>query len=108
MIPKSRILGVCLIALLHSSCASVGTKHLTTKEFIDKARSISEPDKPPFTTYIGIGHNLAYLEDWGKFRGIRSPKTIVYWTELDQLPGEFARSLKAGENPWAPSNPKRN
>ncbi len=63
---------------------------------------------PPFPVYIGVGHNLAYLENRGRFRGIRSPKTIVYWTELDELPDELAARLKAGENPWASPDKKRN
>ena len=92
---------MCLITLLHASCSSVGTKHLSAKEFLDKARLTSRTDQPPFPVYIGVGHNLAYLENWGRFRGIRSPKTIVYWTELDELPDNLATRLRAGERPWA-------
>jgi hypothetical protein len=108
MMPQTKILSVFMMALLHASCASVGTKHLTADEFVNKARMISGPEKPPFPVYIGVGHNLAYLENWGRFRGIRSPKTIVYWTELDELPDELAARLKAGENPWESPDKSRN
>ena len=97
-----------MMALVHASCASVGTKHLTADEFVDKARVISGTEEPPFSVYIGAGHNLAYLENWGRFRGIRSPKTIVYWTELDGLPDGLAARLKEGENPWESPDQSRN
>jgi hypothetical protein len=97
-----RILIVCLIGLLHGGCASVVTRELSAGEFVETAGKIGRTEGAPFPVYLGVGHQRAYLETWGKYRGLTSPRTIVYWTELDQLPDDLAARLKAGKNPWAP------
>lgn len=97
-----RILIVCLIGLLHGGCASVVTRELSAGEFIETAERIGRTEGPPFPVYLGVGHQRVYLETWGKYRGLSSPRTIVYWTELDQLPDNLAARLKAGKNPWVP------
>jgi hypothetical protein len=101
MITHSQVIqAFCLVTLLLSGCASVGTKHLTANAFLDKGREIETSEEKPFTVYIGAGHRLAYIESWGRFRGVLSPKTMIYWTEIDGLPEDVAARLKAGDCPW--------
>jgi len=54
------------------------------------------------TFYIGTSATRAYIERTGLYRLFRFHKTIVYWTELENLPPDLAKRLREGNPPWTP------
>lgn len=51
---------------------------------------------------MGASSTRAYLEYQDLLTWNGKPRTVVYWTRLDDLPDEIQRSLKSGQSPWQP------
>lgn len=81
---------------LVAGCASTRIKHLGWEEFLGTAKLIEQPNSALWVSYLGISRNRVYLEYQDMLTLSGKPKTVVYWTELDKLPVDVAKYLKAG------------
>jgi hypothetical protein len=94
--------GAVSAVLLLAGCASTQIKHLDADEFVDNAKAIEQVNSAMWTTYIGASHGRAYLEYQDMLTLSGKPKTVVFWTELDGLPDDLTKRLRAGDPPWTP------
>jgi hypothetical protein len=89
-------LAVCLIL---AGCGGTHIKHLNAKEFI--ARGAPERrGSADWTTYIGSTSSRVYLEYGTVVTLFSHLRTVVYWTELKNLPPDIAKRIRSGQNPW--------
>jgi hypothetical protein len=93
--------GLAVAALTTVSCmCQPRIRHLSADEFILQAREVERINSMHWDAYIGSTHSRAYLEHGGVPPFEWCDNTVVYWTELDQLPPGLAEQLRAGERPW--------
>ena len=67
-----------------------------------KAELISEMNSAIGCQYIGISQRRAYLEYWDVIGSGNDGRTIVFWTQLTELPSNVVQQLRAGTPPWKP------
>lgn len=100
---KAQPINVCVIsAVLLAGCASTSIRYLDAEEFVENAKGIEQMDSVMFLTYVGASRGRAYLEYQDVLTLSGKPRTVVFWTELDGLPGGLAERLRAGSPPWTP------
>ena len=93
------VFGVTYIVTI-AGCASTKIRRLSGEEFVKHAEGVGSPGSFASTTYIGVSYQRAYLEyEHPAFIG-KGNMTTVYWTPLEELPGDLASQLKAGTPPW--------
>jgi len=75
--------------------------HLNAKGFLSAGNNIENVNSATLTQYIGHSRDRVYLEF---FSAITSTghKTIVYWTEIDNLPDSIKTIILENKNPWVP------
>ena len=95
-----------LIAVVGTGCAGTRTQHLSANDFIRQAEQIEQLNSACWTKYIGCSWSRAYLEYGDVITLGKRSRTVVLWTELEGLPPELAKQLKAGNPPWVPCQDK--
>ncbi len=101
--------GILLIAVgLLAGCASTRLKHLAPDEFLETAKLIEQPNSALWVRYVGISYTRAYLEYQDMLTLSGQPKTVVFWTNLHDLPEDISQKMRAGESPWKPWQPATN
>jgi hypothetical protein len=94
------VIALMIMALLFSGCATTNIKHLRTEEFIAKARNFIGSANS--SNCIGVGFNRAYIEYADGITISGGQHTVVYWTELQQLPESFLKMFKKDtEETWS-------
>ena len=87
-------------AVIIAGCASTKIKRVSGKEFVKHAEYVDRLGSFTWETYIGVSDPRAYLE-YGHPAFIGKGDMItIYWTTLEDLPGNLASQLKAGSPPW--------
>ncbi len=98
-----KIIGAIILAgTLLVGCAGTSVKHLSANEFIEQANQIEQMNSATWTTCIGSSETRVYLEYGDVLALGQRTRTIIYWTELDQLPKDISMKLKEGISPWIP------
>jgi hypothetical protein len=98
-----RIVSVIFLSVIFlTGCASTTINHVSADEFLIKAKQIEQMTSAIWTTYIGSSQTRAYLEYGDVLTFGKGTRTIVYWTELNELPKDIAEKLKEGKPPWIP------
>ncbi len=87
------------VVVLLSSCKT-NIEHLGKDDFIKLGTTIEKMNSATSTQYIGKTQDRVYLEYFGP--GIFGSKTIVFWTEISNLPSDYQRLIKEGKSPWVP------
>ncbi len=99
---KNIFLAILLSAILLSGCASTSIEHLSADEFLNKTKIIEHINSAIWVSYVGSSETRAYLE-YGDVLAIGGrTRTIIYWTELNRLPKDTEKKLRAGISPWIP------
>ena len=88
--------------LMLAGCAQTRIRHLSADAFIDRAEQIEQIASASWMTYVGCSETRAYLEYGDVIWFGPKPRTIVFWTELEDLPLDLAEQLKNGCPPWTP------
>lgn len=96
------LIAVVTFIFLLPGCSGTSIIHVSANEFLKKANQIEQMNSATWTTYIGSSETRAYLEYADVIAIGERTRTIVYWTEIDQLPKNIADKLKKGISPWTP------
>ncbi|WP_028581446.1 hypothetical protein [Desulfogranum japonicum] len=102
MLSKSLIVAFLLSMIFLPGCGGTRIKHVPAPEFLEIAKQIEQMSSATWTTYIGSSKTRAYLEYGDALASSGTSRTIVYWTELEKLPQDVAKNLKAAKSPWVP------
>lgn len=86
-----------IMVLLLVSCSSI--VYVDSKDFIQIGSRIGQINSATFTQYIGHSRDRAYIEDFSAIRFGKN-KTVVYWTELKELPDSIRSIIAKNKNPW--------
>ena len=66
-------------------CSNTQIKHLNATSFINQAQEIEQMNSAYKTSYIGKTDSRIYLEYYTGVTSTGKGKTIIYWTELENL-----------------------
>jgi hypothetical protein len=102
MLSKSLIVAVLISMIFLPGCGGTRIEHVSAPEFLEHAKQIEQMNSATWTTYIGSSQTRAYLEYGDVLASGGKSRTIVYWTELEKLPEDVSKELKAGKSPWVP------
>lgn len=96
------VIAVVTLLVILLGCSGTSIKHVSAEDFLKKAKQIEQMNSATWTTYIGSTENRAYLEYADVIAIGQKKRTIVYWTEIDNLPKDIADKLRRGISPWKP------
>jgi hypothetical protein len=102
MLSKNLFVAALISMIFLPGCGGMRIEHVSAPEFLEHAKQIEQMSSATWTTYIGSSQTRAYLECGDVLASGGQSRTIVYWTELEKLPEEVAKELKAGKSPWVP------
>ena len=78
-----KAIAVSLVFLM--GCASTQIKHLDAEAFLRQSQGVEGLNSAYKTTYVGRTHSRVYLEYYTGITWLGKGKTIVYWTELENV-----------------------
>ena len=94
-----KYISLCLLLVLSLvSCDS--PKHLSSDEFLAKAKSISTLNSASWVSYLGEKGGKVYLEHGNMITLSEQPSITVYWTEMNDLPESIKLKIISSEDPW--------
>ena len=76
---------ILLSLICLTGCGSTQIRHLDAEAFLRQSQEIEGLNSAYKTTYVGKSHSRVYLEYYTGITLSGNGKTIVYWTESDNV-----------------------